>query len=79
MLRDRAGFLCTGGTWTAGDAGSVEPTRTPLPLETSVPGVFAIGDVRAGSIKRVATAVGDSATLISLIHGYLAERPQAAR
>ena len=79
VLRDRAGFLCTGGTWTAGDAGSVEPTRTPLPLETSVPGVFAIGDVRAGSIKRVATAVGDGATVISLIHGYLAESPQAAR
>ena len=39
------------------------------------PGVFAIGDVRAGSIKRVATAVGDGATVISLIHGYLAEHP----
>ena len=42
-----------------------------LPLETSMPGVFAIGDVRAGSIKRVATAVGDGATVISLLHGYL--------
>ena len=36
-----------------------------LPLETSMPGVFAVGDVRAGSIKRVATAVGDGATVIA--------------
>jgi len=43
-------------------------------LETTLTGVFAIGDVRAGSIKRVATAVGDGATVIALIHGYLAER-----
>jgi thioredoxin reductase (NADPH) len=44
-----------------------------------VPGVFASGDVRAGSIKMVATAVGDGATLISLIHGFLGESQQAAR
>lgn len=44
-------------------------------LETSLRGVFAIGDVRAGSIKRVATAVGDGATVIAMIHGYLAEHP----
>ena len=49
------------------------------PLETTLPGVFAIGDVRAGSIKRVATAVGDGATVISLVHGYLAEHPRSAR
>jgi thioredoxin reductase (NADPH) len=75
VLRDRSGFLRTGGTWDTGDAG---PARAPLPLETSMPGVFAIGDVRAGSIKRVATAVGDGATVVSLLHGYLAEHPPPA-
>ena len=62
------------------------PTRTTTrrpamrrPLETTLPGVFAIGDVRAGSIKRVATAVGDGATVISLVHGYLAEHPREPR
>uniref|UniRef100_UPI00358ECD65 DUF1611 domain-containing protein n=1 Tax=Arthrobacter pascens TaxID=1677 RepID=UPI00358ECD65 len=40
-----------------------------------MPGIFAIGDVRAGSIKRVATAVGDGATVVSMLHSYLAENP----
>jgi thioredoxin reductase (NADPH) len=47
------------------------PGRVPLPLETSVPGVFAIGDVRYRSIKRVASAVGDGATAVRLTHEYL--------
>ena len=45
--------------------------RAPLPLETSLPGVFAAGDVRYRSIKRVASAVGDGATVIRLVHDYL--------
>jgi len=45
--------------------------RAPLPLETSVPGVFAIGDARNRSIKRVASAVGDGATAVRLVHEYL--------
>jgi thioredoxin reductase (NADPH) len=49
-----------------------------LALETSIPGVFAIGDVRSGSIKRVATAVGDGATVVSMLHTYLAENPLPA-
>ncbi|MCD4535468.1 FAD-dependent oxidoreductase [Nocardioides sp. cx-169] len=61
--RDESGFVRTG---------------SGLPLETSVPGIFAIGDVRAESIKRVATAVGDGATVISVLHGYLAEHPSPA-
>jgi thioredoxin reductase (NADPH) len=40
--------------------------------------VFAVGDVRAGSIKRVATAVGDGATVIATLHGYLAAHPLTA-
>jgi thioredoxin reductase (NADPH) len=50
--------------------------RAPLPLETSIPGVFAVGDARYRSIKRVASAVGDGATAVRLVHEYLA--PEAA-
>ena len=58
-------------SWPAG--------RVPLPLETSVPGVFAIGDVRYRSIKRVASAVGDGATAVRLTHEYLsADDPVAS-
>jgi thioredoxin reductase (NADPH) len=47
--------------------------RAPLPLETSMPGVFAAGDARFRSIKRVASAVGDGATVVRLVHEYLAD------
>ena len=50
------------------------PARAPLPLETSVPGVFAAGDVRAGSVKRMTTAVGDGASAIQMVHEYLSHR-----
>ena len=70
VQRDEAGFLRTGP-----DPDGDRKDGMRLPLETTLPGVFAIGDVRAGSIKRVATAVGDGATVISLVHGYLAETP----
>jgi thioredoxin reductase (NADPH) len=55
--------------------------RAPLPLETSVPGVFAAGDARHRSIMRVASAVGDGATAVRLVHEYLAtpSRPAARR
>lgn len=51
--------------------------RPPLPLETSLPGIFAAGDVRHGSIKRVASAVGEGATAIQLAGQYLDETPAA--
>jgi thioredoxin reductase (NADPH) len=76
--RDPAGFLRTGVSRDGSDTGSVRPDRPPLALETSMPGVFAIGDVRSGSIKRVATAVGDGATVVSMLHAYLAENPLPA-
>lgn len=47
-------------------------TRLPAPHETSVPGVFAIGDVRAGSVKRVGAAIGEGAAVVAQIHAYLA-------
>jgi thioredoxin reductase (NADPH) len=48
--------------------------RPPFPLETSLPGVFAVGDVRHNSVKRVASAVGAGAMAISSVHAYLAEK-----
>jgi thioredoxin reductase (NADPH) len=65
---DGKGFVITGQHFAQGRAGS---NRAPLPLETSVPGVFAIGDVRAGSTKRVAAAVGEGAAVVSQIHSVL--------
>jgi len=52
------------------DRGFVVTGAGALPLETSRPGVFAIGDVRAGSIKRVAAAVGEGAQVVAAIHAY---------
>jgi thioredoxin reductase (NADPH) len=47
-------------------------SREPYPLETNLPGVFAAGDVRSGSIKRVASAVGEGSMAVKLVHQYLA-------
>jgi thioredoxin reductase (NADPH) len=73
VLRDRQGFVLTGpdmkvdGAWPP-----VWPlSRDPYLLETSVPGIFAAGDVRANVIRRVASAVGQGAVAVSLIHKYL--------
>ncbi len=59
---DEKGFIVTG--------------RAALPLETSLPGVFAIGDVRAGSTKRVAAAVGEGAAVVAQIHSAIADRKE---
>ena len=70
-------------SWRATSAASSSPAptpsgdgwplkREPYPLETSVPGIFVAGDVRARSIKRVASAVGEGSMAVSLIHQYLA-------
>ena len=66
---DKNGFVVTGGGFSAGDIG-----RAPLPLETSIPGVFAIGDVRANSTKRVGAAIGEGAAVVAQIHQVLAAR-----
>ena len=67
---DRHGFLLTGGDLER--AGEHE--RQPLLLETSRPGIFAAGDVRSGSVKRVASAVGEGAMAVQLVHPHLAGR-----
>ncbi|MCL2768731.1 MAG: FAD-dependent oxidoreductase [Solirubrobacterales bacterium] len=70
VARDERGFILAGldarrDGWPL--------ARDPFPLETSVPGVFVAGDVRARSIKRVASAVGEGSMAVSLVHQYLAE------
>jgi thioredoxin reductase (NADPH) len=71
---DRKGFILTGR--------DVENGRAPVPwalerppgmLETSIPGVFALGDARSGNVKRVASAVGEGSIVVHLVHQALAE------
>ena len=50
-----------------------KPDRDPFLLETSVPGVFAVGDVRHGSVKRVASGVGEGSIVVQFIHSHLAK------
>jgi thioredoxin reductase (NADPH) len=71
--RDSAGFILTGLDLLKNDRRPKDWTlkRDPFILETSCPGVFAAGDVRHGSIKRVATAVGEGAMTVALVHQYL--------
>ena len=60
---DKAGFVVTG-------------QRAGAQLETSIPGVFAVGDVRSGSVKRVGGAIGEGAQVVAALHSYLSGRPQ---
>ena len=76
-VRDEHGYILTGrDLYRDGRPPPEWPLRRlPLELETSVPGVFAAGDVRHGAVKRVASAVGEGATAIRLVHQYLSEQP----
>jgi thioredoxin reductase (NADPH) len=67
--RDAGGFVMTGSDLSAEGVRALG--RTPLPLETSLPGVFAVGDVRHGSVGRVASAVGEGSIAIRLVHRLL--------
>ena len=71
VARDERGFILAGPGRPRGAAGRCQ--RDPYLLETSVPGVFVAGDVRARSIKRVASAVGEGSMAVSLIHQYLVD------
>jgi thioredoxin reductase (NADPH) len=75
MALDSKGFIKTGSDLLPEDLGAAgwPLTRPPYLLETSLPGVFAVGDVRSGSIKRVASAVGEGSIAISFIHKVLQE------
>ena len=74
LARDDRGFILTGADmpseWWPLD-------RPPLPFESSMPGVFAVGDVRHGSVKRVAGAVGEGSVAIGSVHQYIAELERA--
>ena len=61
---DRGGFVVTGAAIDG---------REPQPLETSVRGVFAVGDVRCGSVKRVGGAIGEGAQVVAALHGFLGD------
>lgn len=73
LQRDKGGFILCGP-----DIVDPEHGRDPFLVETSMPGVFAVGDVRSGSVKRVATAVGDGAIAVQQLHSYLALQPTPA-
>jgi thioredoxin reductase (NADPH) len=76
ILRDERGFILTGPDLVdaKGIGGTTSLQRPPLLLETSIPGIFAAGDVRHGSVKRVAAAVGEGGMAIQSVHQYLALR-----
>ena len=68
---DRAGFVLTGAQGEPGN-------RPVAPLETTVPGVFAVGDVRSGSVKRVGGAIGEGAQVVAALHGFLGDAAKPA-
>jgi thioredoxin reductase (NADPH) len=70
IARDENGYVLTGAAARA--SGAWAPDRHPFALETSAPGVFAAGDVRSGSVKRVAAGVGEGGMAIAFVHQYLA-------
>lgn len=75
---DAAGFICT-DTSLAHDPGPLwlQQPRAPLPFETSIPYVFAVGDVRAAALRRVASAIGEGAAAVSSVHSAFSWTPTA--
>jgi thioredoxin reductase (NADPH) len=71
VARDERGFVLTGPGVPAGSGWNLD--RTPYMLESSLPGLFAAGDVRHDSVKRIASAVGEGAMAVALVHRYLAQ------
>nr|BCE71237.1 thioredoxin reductase [Bradyrhizobium diazoefficiens] len=69
---DRGGFVVTGAQSEQNQG------RLVAPLETSVPGVYAVGDVRSGSVKRVGGAIGEGAQVVASLHGYLGDAAKPA-
>jgi thioredoxin reductase (NADPH) len=70
---DAKGFVKTGADLTLEEVVRTGRRTVPASLETNVPGVFAVGDVRCGSVKRVGAAIGEGATVVPQLHVYLAE------
>lgn len=76
IVRDERGYVCTGEA--VARLGRWPMERDPYLLETSVPGIFACGDVRASPVKRVAAAVGEGSMAIAFVHQFLAQAPGAS-
>ena len=76
VARDPGGYVVTGTDLVANGDRPVgwSAPRAPYLLESSLSGVFAAGDVRAGSVKRVASAVGEGALAVTLVHRYLEQQ-----
>jgi thioredoxin reductase (NADPH) len=74
VLKDPKGFIVTGRDLVANDSylKMWKEKREPFSLETSVPGIFAAGDLRAGAMNRVASAVAEGAMVVRFVHEYLA-------
>ena len=70
VARDRRGFILTGSDLPS-EVRAKAGQPVPLPLETSLPGVFAVGDMRAGSVRRVASAVGEGSVAVPQVHQHL--------
>jgi thioredoxin reductase (NADPH) len=77
LVLDESGYMVTGPEVLARAGGRWPLERDPMLLESSQPGLFAAGDIRHGSTKRVAAAVGEGAMAVALIHNYLAQLPSA--
>jgi thioredoxin reductase (NADPH) len=75
IVRDSRGYALTGPD--AAKCGRWPLSRDPFLLETTVPGIFAVGDVRAGSVKRVAAGVGEGSMAIAFVHQYLQQTREA--
>jgi thioredoxin reductase (NADPH) len=73
LIRDAQGFVCTGRDVVDLQSERASSARDPYLLETSIPGIFAAGDVRHGSMKRVASSVGEGSMAIALVHQYIGE------
>ncbi|MGB7394142.1 MAG: FAD-dependent oxidoreductase, partial [Pricia sp.] len=75
VVTDEKGFICTGTGITQDELSSCDiyQRRKPQSMETSIPGFFAVGDVRKGSVKRVASAVGEGSMAVSQVHQFLGE------
>jgi thioredoxin reductase (NADPH) len=74
---DAKGFVKTGADLTLQELVQAGRREVPRTLETNVPGVFAIGDVRSGSVKRVGGAIGEGATVVAQLHAYLSDLTDA--